>query len=211
MELLSEISVPSDACCGACLLELNEVCDEASLTFSWWESQVYFERRSKKKIWIHMTNMYTYIYTLFLTRCIIIDHINWISAIHMFVSFPFAKVCSSFLTFFCRLCSIFVDFFMAFYGRPSALRIAEWGVRGEPLQRTLAPAHPACCSIGRPRKNVGKKYEAQRTKMMQNDARCARGTSRPVKILRFCMCGIVCCIQTMSLELSWQVASTSSM
>ena len=35
MEFLSEISVPSDACCGACLLELNEACDEASLTFSW--------------------------------------------------------------------------------------------------------------------------------------------------------------------------------
>ncbi len=32
MDFPSEISVPSDACCGACLLELNEAYDEASLT-----------------------------------------------------------------------------------------------------------------------------------------------------------------------------------
>lgn len=123
--------------------------------------------------------MYTYIYTLFLIRCIIIDHINWISAIHMFVSFPFAKVCSSFLTFFWRLCSIFVDFFMAFYLWP-AFCATHCGMR-RPWRAAAANAcacAPSMLQHWKAEKNCGKKI---RSTTDQNDAKWCEMCQRHIQ------------------------------
>ena len=128
-----------------------------------------------------------YIYIYILIYCYIVPDLFYHSyQLDLYYQHDLCPFPSQIVCFFYRFCSVLWPHW--------TIAVGYKGVRGEPLQRTLAPAHPACCSIGRPRKD---RKIVGYTKHMQNDAKCARS----VKNSRFCVCDIIYCIQTMSLEL----------